>query len=65
MATARIDIEVVDRANAQRRLAQITQAEQRLNVQFKGGVITSEQLRRSTERLARAKALLARCGERQ
>ncbi len=60
MATARIDIEVLDRANAQRRLAQISQAERKLNIQFKRGAITSEQLRRSTERLNRARALLTR-----
>ncbi len=60
MPTARIDIEVVQAEVAERRLAQIARAEQRLNVQFKGGVITSEQLRKSTERLARAKALLTR-----
>jgi TP901 family phage tail tape measure protein len=60
MATARIDIEIVDRKDASRRLAQITQAEQKLDAQFKKGSITSEQLRKSTERLARAKALLTR-----
>ncbi|KKN35510.1 hypothetical protein LCGC14_0782780, partial [marine sediment metagenome] len=60
MAKARIDIEVVQAGVAERRLAQIARAEQRLNVQFKGGVITSEQLRKSTDRLNRAKALLTR-----
>ena len=60
MAKARIDIEVVQAGVAERRLAQIARAEQRLNVQFKGGIITSEQLRKSTQRLNRAKALLTR-----
>ncbi len=60
MATARIQVEFLDPKDAQRRLAQIAQAEQRLNTQFKGGFITSEKLRKSTERLSRAKALLTR-----
>jgi len=60
VATARIQVEFLDPKDAQRRLAQIAQAEQRLNTQFKGGFITSEKLRKSTERLSRAKALLTR-----
>ena len=59
-AEARIDVQMVGTAESARRLDQITKAEQRLQVQFKGGFISSEQLRKSTERLGRAKALLAR-----